>query len=131
MGTSRKSYAQLEAEIQALIKKREAVIEDSADILKKAILTKEVKNRIATEPTDIIKAVGKKIAESIDKYIDEAKKQADAKGAPRPHPAKNTPEEEPKKHKIDYSSATLESASGARSSGASSAGTQAAEKHQY
>lgn len=39
MGSSRKSYAQLEAEIQALIKKRETVIEDSAEILRKAILT--------------------------------------------------------------------------------------------
>ncbi len=77
MGSSRKSYAQLEAEIQALIKKREAVIEDSAEILRKAILTKEVKNRIAAEPTDIIKTVGKRIAESINKYIDDAKKQAD------------------------------------------------------
>lgn len=131
MGSSRKSYAQLEAEIQALIKKREAVIEDSADILKKAILTKEVKNRIATEPTDIIKAVGKKIAESIDKYIDDAKKQADAKGASRPHPAKSAPKVEPKKHSIDFSSAVLEPDIGAHPSGASSTGTHAAEKHQY
>ncbi len=131
MGSSRKSYAQLEVEIQALIKKREAVIEDSAEILRKAILTKEVKNRIAAEPTDIIKTVGKRIADSIDKYIDDAKKQADVKDAPRPHLANVAPRDDVQKHKIDLKNAVLEPVSGARPLGASSAGTGAAERHQY
>lgn len=130
MGTQRKTYAQLDAEIQALIKKREEVLEGSADILSKAILTKEVKNKIAMEPTDVVKAAGKKIAASIDKYIDEAKKQADDKDALRPESAKNVPKKETVTYKFDVPSAAKKPAADARPSGAPSPVTGAGNLHQ-
>lgn len=131
MASQRKSYQQLDAEIQALIAKKNALLEGSAELLCKSILTKEVKAKIAELTNDDIRAVGKKVAASIDDIVKSVRKQADAKGAPRPHPANVAPKDDVQKHKIDLKNAVLEPVSGARTLGASSAGMGAAERHQY
>ena len=114
MSTQRKSYSQLDAEIQALIDKKNALIDESAALFCKAILTKENKNRIAELTTDEIKAVGKKVAASIDDIIKSVRKQADDKDALRPHPAKITPKVETVKQKVDLSSVTIKPAADSR-----------------
>ena len=130
MGSQRKTYAQLEAEIQALIQKRDAVIAESAETFSKAVLSKDVKNRISKESTDVIKAVGKKVAASIDQFIDEVKKQADDKDALRPESAKNASKKELVNYKFDVPSAAKKPATDARPSGASSPVTGAGNSHQ-
>lgn len=82
--------------------------------LLKAVLSKDVKNRISKESTDVIKAVGKKVAASIDQYIDEVKKQADDKDVLRPEPAKNASKKEPVIYKFDVPSAAKKPVANAR-----------------
>lgn len=129
MSTQRKSYSQLDAEIQALIDKKNALIDESAALFCKAILTKENKNRIAELTTDEIKAVGKKVAASIDDIIKSVRKQADDKDALRPHPAKITPKVETVKQKVDLSSVTIKPAADSRPLGVTPAGTGTAIQH--
>lgn len=127
MASQRKSYQQLDAEIQALIAKKNALLEGSAELLCKSILTKEVKAKIAELTNDDIRAVGKKVAASIDDIIKSVRKQADDKDALRPHPAKITPKVETVKQKVDLSSVTIKPAADSRPLGV--AGTGAAIQH--
>ncbi len=129
MASQRKSYQQLDAEIQALIAKKNALLEGSAELLCKSILTKEVKAKIAELTNDDIRAVGKKVAASIDDIIKSVRKQADDKDALRPHPAKNSSKAEPTKQGIDLSSVVIKSATASHPVGAASTETGAAIQH--
>ncbi len=129
MASQRKSYQQLETEIQALIAKKNALLEGSAELLCKSILTKEVKAKIAELPNDDIRAIGKKVAASIDDIIKSVRKQADDKDALRPHSAKSAPKGEATKQGIDLSSVVIKSATASHPAGVAPAGTGAAIQH--
>lgn len=129
MSTQRKSYSQLDAEIQALINKKNALIDESATLFCKSVLTKENKNKIAELKPDEIKLVGKKVATTIDDIIKSVKKTVDEKDALRPHPAKTTPKAEPNKQGIDLSSVVIKPATASRSMDVVSERTGAAIQH--
>lgn len=129
MASQRKSYQQLETEIQALLAKKNALLEDSAELFCKSLLTKEVKAKIAELPNDDIRAIGKKVAASIDDIIKSIKSKADDKDALRPHSAKTTPKAEPVKQKVDLSSVTIKPAADSRPLDVVSERTGAAIQH--
>ena len=130
MSVQRKSYSQLDAEIQALINKKNALIDESATLFCKSVLTKENKNKIAELKSDEIKLVGKKVAASIDDIIKSVRKQADDKDVLRPESAKSAPRTEPVKYKFDVPSAAKKPATDARPSGVPSPVTGAGNSHQ-
>ena len=129
MASQRKSYQQLETEIQALLAKKNALLENSAELFCKSVLTKEVKAKIAELPNDDIRAIGKKVAASIDDIIKSIKRKADDKDALRPYSAKTAPKGETTKQGIDLSSVVIKSATASHPAGVASAGTGAAIQH--
>ena len=130
MGTKRKSYSQLDAEIQALIDKKNAIVDEAAAVFTKALLTQEVRNQLAVLPNDELKLVGKKVAASITDTIKSVTKKADDKDALRPESAKNAPKKGAVTYKFDVPSAAKKTAADARLSGASSPVTGAVNSHQ-
>lgn len=130
MSVQRKSYSQLDAEIQALINKKNALIDESATLFCKSVLTKENKNKIAELKSDEIKLVSKKVAASIDDIIKSVRKQADDKDVLRPESAKSVPRTEPVKYKFDVPSAAKKPATDARPLGVPSPVTGAGNSHQ-
>lgn len=130
MGTKRKSYSQLDAEIQALIDKKNAIVDEAAAVFTKALLTQEVRNQLAVLPNDELKLVGKKVAASITDTIKSVTKKADDKDALRPESAKNAPKKETVTYKFDVPSAAKKPATDARPSGAPSPVTGAVNSHQ-
>lgn len=129
MASQRKSYQQLDAEIQALIQKKNALLEGSAELFCKSILTKEVKAKIAELPNDDIRVVAKKVAVTLDDIIKSIKSKADDKDALRPYSAKTAPKGETTKQGIDLSSVVIKSATASHPAGVAPAGTGTAIQH--
>lgn len=131
MGSSRKSYAQLEKEIQALIKQQDAVLDASANLFMRSLMTSEIKRTLSKEDSDVVKKTAKKIAESLPDFIEKAKKQVDEKEAPRQNPAKGMLKADENKSKSDAPSVALKTAYEAPSIGATSAVKESAAQHRY